>query len=167
MTWQLLQLCTVYGCRQLYYFIQAMNIRFCIRSQVGVQIPSCRMPTLATEWAWLGHFNAWFHENCQAVSPTDWELGSVYSLDWTTDWTHPKWCKVPFPGLFQCKREANHASSAYFFAKFASLACWGNFTGVSRGQRSCTSLKSWQNCLQLGFFFLMEAKKNPSWKCLY
>jgi len=37
---------------------------------------------------------------------------------------------------FHCRREGDHVYSAYFFAKFAPLACWGNFTGVSRGQRS-------------------------------
>jgi len=37
---------------------------------------------------------------------------------------------------FQCRREANHVYSAYLFAKFAPLACWANFTGVSRGHRS-------------------------------
>jgi len=87
----------------LYYLIQAMNIRFCIRSQVGVQIPSCRMPTLATEWAWLGHIQYMI----------SWKLPSRFSywlrtrqclftgLDyWLDYWTHPKWCKVPFSQPF-------------------------------------------------------------------
>jgi len=64
------------------------------------------------------------------------ENESHYSLDWTTGldyWTHPKWCKMPFPAFFQCRWEANHVYSAYLFAKFAPLACWA---GVGRGQRS-------------------------------
>ena len=39
--------------------------------------------------------------------------------------------QCPFTGLVKYRREANHVSSAYFFTKFAPLACWGNFTGVS------------------------------------
>ena len=53
------------------------------------------------------------------------------------DMTHPKWCKNAFSSLFQCRIEANHAYSVYFFAKFAPLACWGNFTClISFSERS-------------------------------
>jgi len=46
-------------------------------------------------------------------------------LDWTTG--------LPQNGI---KCLLHHVYSAYFFATFAplSLACWANFTGVSRGQ---------------------------------
>ena len=59
--------------------------------------------------------------------------GGIQSLDWT----HPKWCKNAFSSLFQCRREANHAYSAYVLVKFAPLACWGNFTClISFSERS-------------------------------
>jgi len=58
-------------------------------------------------------------------------LDSTTGLDY---WTHPRWCRKS--SLFQCRSKANHVYSAYFFATFAPLACWANFTGVSRGQRS-------------------------------
>jgi len=47
-------------------------------------------------------------------------VGSVYSLDWTTGLTQNG--VNAFSSIFQCKREANHVHSAYFFAKFAPLA---------------------------------------------
>ena len=65
-------------------------------------------------------------------------------------WTHLKWCEIPF----QCRREANHVYSAYFSAKFAPLACWGNFTWVSRGQRSCAWLISFNN--ELGWINMIS-----------
>ena len=79
------------------------------------------------------------------------QTGSHYSLDWTTGpdyWTHPKWCKDAFYSLFQCRSKANHVYSAYFFATFAPLACWANFTGVSRGQRSRAYLMRFNKELQ-------------------
>jgi len=48
----------------------------------------------------------------------------------------PKMMQNAFFSLFQCRREANHVYSVYPFAKFSPLACWANFTGCSRGQRS-------------------------------
>jgi len=43
-------------------------------------------------------------------------------LDWTSYWTglldSPKMVQNVFSSLFQCRREANHVYSAYFFAKF-------------------------------------------------
>jgi len=80
-------------------------------------------------------------------------LGVTISLDWTTGldyWTHPKWCKI-FSSPFQCRREANHVYSAYFFAKFAPLACLANFTGVGRGQKSRAYLISFNEMIKSCF----------------
>jgi len=68
-------------------------------------------------------------------------------LDWTTGLTQNG--VNTFSSLFQCRREASHVYSAYFLAKFAPLACSGNFTGVGRGQRSRAYLISFNNELQL------------------
>ena len=56
----------------------------------------------------------------------DWTTGLDYwtgLLDWTTGLTQNG--VNTFSSLFQCRREANHGHSAYFFAKFAPLACSG------------------------------------------
>ena len=47
---------------------------------------------------------------------------------WTGLLDSPKIVQNALSSLFQCRREVNHAYSAYFFAKFAPLARWGNFT---------------------------------------
>jgi len=39
---------------------------------------------------------------------------------------------MSFPAFFSVEEKL----ISYFFAEVAPLACWGNFTGVSRDQRS-------------------------------
>ena len=78
-------------------------------------------------------------------------------LDWTTGLTQ-NGVKCFFQH-FQCRREANHVYSAYIFAKFAPLACWANFTGVSRGQRSCA-----YSTKRLGGQLFWIESKLGSWK---
>ena len=68
-------------------------------------------------------------------------------LEWTTgvDYrTHPHCYKIPF----KCRTKAKRAHSACYFANIGSLAGRGVFPRVSRGQRSCAYLISFNNWLK-------------------
>ena len=64
-------------------------------------------------------------------------------------WTHPKCCKIPFPAFFSLgEKLIMLIQPIAIFAQVAFLACWVNFTEVSRGQRSHAYLISFDNELQ-------------------
>jgi len=65
----------------------------------------------------------------------------LYSLDWTTGMDY---YKIPFKRRTKAKR----AHSACYFANVGSLAGQGVFPIVSRGQRSCAYLVSFNNWLE-------------------
>ena len=61
-------------------------------------------------------------------------------LEWTTGFTQT--------ATFKCRRKAERAHSACYFANVGSLAGQGVFPSVSRGQRSYAYLTSFNNWLK-------------------
>ena len=64
--------------------------------------------------------------------------------EWTTGldyWTHPNCYKTPF----KCRTKAKRVHSACYFANVGSLSGRGVFPNISRGQRSCAYLISFNN----------------------
>jgi len=90
--------------------------------------------TMASQWVW--HL---YHLRGVSIHWTG-------LLEWTTGldyWTHPNCYKIPF----KYRTKAKRAHSACYFDNVGSLASRGVFPSVSRGQRLCAYLISFNNWL--------------------